>query len=116
MGLLDEHKVDRVRQLGELCPRCNKGILISKKGKYGAFLSCNTYPTCHHSESKGVNLQALATDLLKVKKKKRRRAKKTSKAKKAKACLQKQRHLAMKKARRELAEHWQRANFLMDTD
>lgn len=74
--LLDNNKVDRVRQHGELCPKCFKGILEAKKGKYGLFLGCNRWPSCSHTESTGVNLNKLATDLLKIKKKKRRRLKK----------------------------------------
>ncbi len=74
--LLDEYNVDRVRQHGELCPKCSKGILEHKKGKYGGFLGCNRWPTCFFVESIGVNLNKLASELLKSKKKRRRKSKK----------------------------------------
>lgn len=128
MGLLDNHKVDRVRQHGELCPKCNKGILEAKKGKYGMFIGCTQWPSCGHTEKAGVNLNTLATDLLKAKKKRRRRGKKKYVKVKGKKILKKkydkqwqkkveeamQKHKEEKKARRALAEHWQQANILME--
>ena len=34
---------------GELCPRCNTGKLISRKGKFGSFLGCSSYPKCNYT-------------------------------------------------------------------
>ena len=32
------------------CPKCKKGMLAIKNGKFGEFLACNNYPTCKHIE------------------------------------------------------------------
>lgn len=77
MDINNPYYVDRVRQAGEHCPKCFKGKLESKKGKYGAFLGCTNWPGCDFTESVGINLQKLANDLLHAngKRKKRRRSK-----------------------------------------
>ena len=33
------------------CPKCKKGKLIPKRSVYGAFLACNTFPKCKHTEN-----------------------------------------------------------------
>jgi ssDNA-binding Zn-finger/Zn-ribbon topoisomerase 1 len=129
MGLLDKHTVDRVRQEGELCPKCNKGVLEAKKGKYGKFLGCGRWPDCSHTESAGVNLNKLALDLLKFKNKhkKTRRGKKKYVKVNGKKVLKKKyntkwkkkveeamiKHKEEKKARQQLHEHISRAEQLM---
>ncbi len=30
------------------CPKCGEGRLIEKKGKYGKFIACSRFPTCHY--------------------------------------------------------------------
>ena len=37
----------------EVCPRCGKGLLVKKKGKYGDFWSCNKFPACRFSRNIG---------------------------------------------------------------
>jgi len=32
-----------------LCKECN-GYMIERKGKYGDFLGCSSYPKCTHTE------------------------------------------------------------------
>jgi len=32
------------------CPKCQKGSLVSRKGPYGAFLGCSTFPRCRHTQ------------------------------------------------------------------
>ncbi len=34
---------------GALCPRCSTGKLISRKGKFGSFLGCSSYPKCNYT-------------------------------------------------------------------
>ena len=46
----DKKHVDNVRQTQEefrrgICPRCG-GMIVIRKGKYGAFYGCNNYPKC----------------------------------------------------------------------
>jgi DNA helicase-4 len=33
------------------CPRCDSGLLITRSGKFGDFLSCSRFPRCDYSES-----------------------------------------------------------------
>lgn len=33
-----------------ICPRCGKGKLVSRNGKYGKFLGCNRYPRCKYTQ------------------------------------------------------------------
>ncbi|HWS24658.1 MAG TPA: 3'-5' exonuclease, partial [Anaerolineales bacterium] len=32
------------------CPNCGVGVLREKKGKFGWFMGCSTYPACRHAE------------------------------------------------------------------
>ena len=32
------------------CPECKSGKLVLKTGKFGAYMSCNTYPECKHTK------------------------------------------------------------------
>lgn len=80
MGLLDNgFKATITHQAGELCPKCTKkrrgGVLITKNGMYGTFISCNLFPRCTYSTNAAKNLENQATALLKAKRKPRRRGK-----------------------------------------
>lgn len=74
-------ELDGPRQDGQLCPKCSKGVLEYKKGRYGGFLGCNKFPKCSYTSNMGINLQKLANDLLEIKgkRKKKRRSKKKAK-------------------------------------
>ena len=37
-------------QIGKMCPACEHGELIVKKGRFGFFIGCNKYPECKHIE------------------------------------------------------------------
>lgn len=67
MNLLEEPK-----QTGQICPKCSKGILELKRGKYGRFIGCSGWPNCFYSTCEGVNLQELASQLLKAKNKRKK--------------------------------------------
>lgn len=34
-----------------ICPKCNNGQLVLRKGARGLFLGCSDFPTCRHSMS-----------------------------------------------------------------
>lgn len=36
---------------GEVCPACQRGFLTQRKGKYGPFLSCSTFPKCDYARN-----------------------------------------------------------------
>lgn len=31
---------------GIVCPKCGRGLMVERKGRYGAFLACNRFPAC----------------------------------------------------------------------
>jgi DNA helicase IV len=33
-----------------VCPGCEQGILVLRRGRYGEFFGCNTFPRCRHTE------------------------------------------------------------------
>lgn len=49
-----EEKADRVKikteKLGKKCPKCEKGELVVRIGKYGKFVSCSRFPDCDYTE------------------------------------------------------------------
>jgi DNA helicase IV len=38
----DGHRIER-------CPSCRKGTLVPRRGPWGAFLGCSTFPACRHT-------------------------------------------------------------------
>ncbi|HEY7464079.1 MAG TPA: type I DNA topoisomerase [Candidatus Limnocylindria bacterium] len=34
--------------VGEVCPLCNQGHLVAKRGRYGPFVGCDRYPDCKY--------------------------------------------------------------------
>lgn len=42
-------KLVEEEQLGEKCPTCETGDLLYKRGKYGKFIGCATYPECRYT-------------------------------------------------------------------
>ena len=38
-------------KVGDLCPHCQTGNVIFKKGKYGNFFACDRYPYCAFSQN-----------------------------------------------------------------
>ena len=72
-----------VHQDGQMCPACvsrdslkNKGVLITRKGKFGTFLACTRYPDCLYTCKNVRNLNAEATRLLRGRKNRRKRKQK----------------------------------------
>jgi DNA helicase-4 len=36
-----------------VCPTCGTGTLVPRKGPYGDFLGCSTFPRCRHTQKAG---------------------------------------------------------------
>ena len=54
--LLKEHRIqvrntDGSLNSDELCPVCSNGFLVQRKGKFGPFMGCSTYPNCKHTRN-----------------------------------------------------------------
>jgi DNA topoisomerase-1 len=49
-----EEKAKRVKieteKLGKKCPKCKKGELVIRTGRFGKFISCSRFPDCRHTE------------------------------------------------------------------
>ncbi|HEX2754920.1 MAG TPA: type I DNA topoisomerase, partial [Candidatus Limnocylindrales bacterium] len=38
---------------GEVCPKCNEGTLVGKRGRFGPFVGCSRYPDCDYIKKDG---------------------------------------------------------------
>ena len=43
---LEGHELQGPKDTGELCPKCEKGNLVTREGKYGFFTACSRFPKC----------------------------------------------------------------------
>ena len=53
--LVKEHqiglrKLDGSVSSEELCPKCDKGFMVQRKGKFGLFMGCSAFPKCKHTQ------------------------------------------------------------------
>lgn len=37
--------------LSQICPSCNVGRIVERKGRYGVFYGCSGWPKCTYTES-----------------------------------------------------------------
>jgi DNA topoisomerase I len=52
---LEQHYFkDQKGNVSRVCPQCNKGTLQFKIGKFGAFIACDQYPECKHTQQLGI--------------------------------------------------------------
>lgn len=44
-------KMEKIQpeKIGEKCPECEEGNLVIREGRYGKFISCDTYPECKYT-------------------------------------------------------------------
>jgi DNA topoisomerase-1 len=47
---IDGEILEGPKDTGKLCPKCGKGNLVERSGKYGKFVACSNYPKCKHIE------------------------------------------------------------------
>lgn len=45
-GTIAERRPKLAAKAGEACPVCKRGRMVSKRGKFGVFLSCSRWPDC----------------------------------------------------------------------
>lgn len=43
---IDGEELEGPKETGEDCPKCKKGKLVERDGRFGRFISCNNYPKC----------------------------------------------------------------------
>lgn len=43
---IDGEELEGPKETGEGCPKCEKGKLVERDGRFGRFISCNNYPKC----------------------------------------------------------------------
>jgi DNA helicase-4 len=56
LEVLRDHKIPTRNHHGEtaavaICPTCGKGTLVSRKGRYGHFFGCSTFPSCNFTKN-----------------------------------------------------------------
>jgi ssDNA-binding Zn-finger/Zn-ribbon topoisomerase 1 len=44
----DGSEMEPPKETGEMCPKCEKGKLIEREGRFGKFISCDRYPKCKY--------------------------------------------------------------------
>jgi DNA helicase-4 len=49
--------VDGSESSGEVCPSCGQGFLVERRGKYGLFMGCTSFPRCTHTRKVGASTQ-----------------------------------------------------------
>lgn len=47
---IDGEIMEGPKKLGKQCPKCEKGELMEREGKYGKFIACDNYPKCKYIE------------------------------------------------------------------
>ena len=47
---LEGKKLAGPKDLGLVCPKCNKANLVEREGRFGKFISCSSYPKCKYIE------------------------------------------------------------------
>ncbi|MDP2650236.1 MAG: type I DNA topoisomerase [bacterium] len=40
--------IEPPKEIGEACPKCEKGKLVEREGRFGLFISCDQYPKCKY--------------------------------------------------------------------
>jgi len=60
---MDGDVIDPPKDLGRVCPKCNKGNLIEREGRYGKFIACANYPKCKHIEQSEAEKQKKNTGI-----------------------------------------------------
>lgn len=46
-----KEKILKDQETGRSCPKCEKGKLVVKHGRYGKFIACDQYPECDYTET-----------------------------------------------------------------
>ena len=47
---IDGSVMEGPKKLGKKCPKCGKGELMEREGRYGKFIACDNYPKCKYIE------------------------------------------------------------------
>lgn len=50
-GDIDIHDAEGGAMQSEVCPKCGQGLLAKRKGRYGEFYGCSTFPRCDHTRN-----------------------------------------------------------------
>ncbi len=54
---IDGSIMEGPKETGEMCPRCEKGKLIERDGRFGKFIACANYPKCKFIKNDEANMQ-----------------------------------------------------------
>lgn len=54
---IDGSLMEGPKETGEMCPKCEKGKLIERDGRFGKFIACSNYPKCKYIKNDENNVQ-----------------------------------------------------------
>lgn len=54
---IDGTIMDAPKETGEQCPKCEKGKLLERDGRFGKFIACSNYPKCKFIKNDESNIQ-----------------------------------------------------------
>ena len=54
---IEGKEIEGPKETGEICPKCEKGKLIEREGRFGKFVGCNNYPKCKYIKQTTDNQQ-----------------------------------------------------------
>lgn len=60
---LDGEVMEGPKKLGKACPKCEKGELMEREGRYGKFIACSNYPKCKYIEQDEEQRKANSTGI-----------------------------------------------------
>lgn len=60
---LDGEVMEGPKKLGKKCPKCEKGELMEREGRYGKFIACDNYPKCKYIEQDEEQRKANSTGI-----------------------------------------------------
>ncbi|MFH1473168.1 MAG: type I DNA topoisomerase [bacterium] len=61
---IDGKELEGPKDTGELCPKCGKGNLVTREGKFGLFIACARYPKCKFIKKDAEQEKANSTGVL----------------------------------------------------
>jgi DNA topoisomerase-1 len=57
----EPEEIPEMPGVGEVCPLCNQGHLVAKRGRFGPFVGCDRYPECRYIKKEAAPTEQFGT-------------------------------------------------------